>query len=143
MNDIASLDLERRVDRLLAPWDRPSAPGLTVALIRDGAFLLRRHLGLASIELGHSIDNETSFRIASVTKQFTCLAVLLLASEGKLALTDDVRRYLPQMPDLGAPISIDQLMRNMSGIRDMLELMRMGGLAVPAPGSRGCDLSPA
>jgi CubicO group peptidase (beta-lactamase class C family) len=128
MKDIASLDLERRVDRLLAPWDRPGAPGLSLALIRDGAFLLRRHVGLASIELGHRIESETSFRIASVTKQFTCLAVLLLASEGRLALGDDVRRHLPQFPDLGAPITIDQLMRNMSGIRDMLELMRMGGL---------------
>ena len=128
MTAIAALDLARRVERLLAPWDRAGSPGVSVALIRDGGFALRRHAGLASVEHGVAIGDETRFRVASVTKQFTCLAVLLLAAEGRLAVDDDVRKHLPDFPDLGVRITLDHLMRNASGVRDMFELMRLGGL---------------
>ncbi len=83
MTDLAAFSLERRIDRLVAPWDRPGSPGVTVAVIRDGAIVLRRHAGLASIELDQPIGDATAFRIASVTKHFTCLAVLMLAEAGQ------------------------------------------------------------
>lgn len=133
MTDIPELDLKRRVDRLVSAWDRPGSPGVTVAVIRDGAFVLRRHAGLASIELGRPIEDGTTFRIASVTKQFTCLAILLLAAEGKLATDNDVRAYLPDLPDLDHRITLDHLMRNTSGLRDMFELLRFGGLDLHQP----------
>ena len=79
------------------------------------------------------IGPETRFRIASVSKQFTCAAILLLAAEGRLAVGDDIREYLPELPDFGARISIDQLMHNVSGLRDMLELMRLGGADLSQP----------
>ena len=133
MTDLAALSLERRIDRLVAPWDRPGSAGVTAAVIRDGAMVLRRHAGLASIELGQPIGDGTTFRIASVTKQFTCLAILMLAAEDKLALDDDVRRHLPELPDLDRRITLDHLMHNTSGIRDMFELLRLGGLDLNQP----------
>ena len=81
----------------------------------------------------------TTFRIASVSKQFTCAAILLLAAEGKLSIDDDVRDHIPALPDLGHRITLAHLMHNTSGIRDMLEIMRLGGVdlgsAVQAGGS--------
>ena len=127
MSDLDLLLLERPVEQLLAPWDRPGSPGVSIGVVRDGALILHRHAGLASIELDHPIGPRTTFRIASVTKQFTCAAVLLLASEGRLGLEDDVRKHIPEFPDLGARITVAQLMHNSSGIRDMLEILRIGG----------------
>jgi CubicO group peptidase (beta-lactamase class C family) len=90
---------------------------------------------MASLELGVPIGPETRFRIASVSKQFTCAAILLLAEEGLLAPDDPVADHLPELPDLGATITLDHLMRNCSGLRDMLELMRLGGADLSHP----CD----
>ncbi|MFC7473296.1 serine hydrolase domain-containing protein [Dankookia sp. GCM10030260] len=131
--DLAALALRRQARRLLAPWDRPGSPGATLGLVRDGALVLHESAGAASLELGVPIGADTGFRIASVSKQFTCAAILLLAEEGRLSVEDDIRRWLPELPDLGARIGIDQLMRNCSGLRDMLELMRLGGTDLSHP----------
>jgi CubicO group peptidase (beta-lactamase class C family) len=101
--------------------------------VRDGTLDLHRSAGLASLELGVPIGPETTFRIASVSKQFTCAAILMLAEEGRLHVDDDSRAYLPELPDLGSPIAIAHLMHNTSGIRDMLELMRQGGADLGQP----------
>ena len=123
---LSDLMLSRRVAALLAPWDK-AGPGVTVGVVRDGALVLHRSAGLASLELGVPIGPGTSFRIASVSKQFTCAAILLLQAEGRLEVQEDCRRHLPELPDLGVRISIAHLMHNTSGIRDMLEIQRMGG----------------
>jgi len=120
------LKLDRQVERLLAPFDG-SGPGATIGVVLDGDLAIHRSAGMASVELGVPISARTRFRIASVSKQFTCAAVLKLAAEGRLSTTDDIRIYLPELPDFG-PISIDMIMRNMSGIRDMLEVQRLGGM---------------
>jgi CubicO group peptidase (beta-lactamase class C family) len=125
---LADLALDRRIGALLAPWaEAASGPGVTVGVARAGVLVAHRSAGLASIELGVKIGPETCFRIASVSKQFTCAAILLLAQAGRLSPGDDARRHLPELPDLGATITVAHLMHNTSGIRDMLEIMRMGG----------------
>lgn len=133
--DLAGLALERRVAALMAPCARPGSPGWTAGVVRDGALVLHAHAGLASLEHGVPIGPETRFRIASVTKQFTCAAILLLAREGRLSVEDEVRAHLPDLPawEGGARITLDHLMRNCSGLRDMLELMRMGGADLSLP----------
>ncbi|WP_424810377.1 serine hydrolase domain-containing protein [Roseococcus sp. YIM B11640] len=126
MTDLDLLRLERRVAPLLA---LPSgAPGATIGIARGGEVLLHRSGGLASIELGVPIGPETTFRIASVSKQFTCAAIMLLAREGRLSPSDPVRQHLPGLSESLASITLDHLMRNSSGLRDMLELMRLGGV---------------
>jgi len=133
--DLALLALRRHARRLLSPWDLPGTPGATLGLVRGDALVLHESAGMASLELGVPIGAETCFRIASVSKQFTCAAILLLAEDGLLAPADPVHHHLPELPDFGAPVTLDHLMRNSSGLRDMLELMRLGGadLAQPCP----------
>jgi CubicO group peptidase (beta-lactamase class C family) len=125
MRDLDLLRLERRVGLLLAPL--VDTPGAAIGVARDGALLLRRSAGLASLELGVSIGPSTTFRIASVSKHFTCAAVLLLAREGRLSVDDPLGRHLPELPPALASITLDQAMRNCSGARDVLELLRLGG----------------
>ena len=132
MTDLDTLALRRHARRLLAPWEG-SGPGATLGVVRDGALVLHESAGLASIEHGIPIGPETRFRIASVSKQFTCAAILLLAADGCLSVEDAIHRHLPELPDFGAPVSIDQLMHNTSGLRDMLELMRLGGADLSQP----------
>ena len=133
MTDLDLRRLHAITDRLIAGHDRRDSPGVSVGLVRDGALVLHRSAGMASIELGVPVGPDTVFRIASVSKQFTCAAILMLAAEGKLSVDDPVHKYFPDMADYEAPITLDHLMHNNSGIRDMLQCMAMGGsdLAMP------------
>ena len=137
MTDIDMTSLTRRVDELVAPWAAPGTPGVAVAVVRDGELALHRCAGLASLELGVPVGPGTTFRIASVSKQFTCAAAFLLAQEGRLDITAEARRYLPELPDFGTPVTVAHLMHNVSGIRDMLEIMRQGGVDLGFPVTPG------
>jgi D-aminopeptidase len=97
MDDLDLLMLERRVDRLLAPWDRHDGPGMAVGVVRDEHLVLHRQVGMASLELGVKLAPDSVFRIASVSKQFTCAAILMLAAEGRLSVDDAARTYLPEL----------------------------------------------
>jgi D-aminopeptidase len=128
---IGSIALERRVDALFARYTQPGSPGAIVGVMRKGEIELCKGYGLASIELGVPITPQTRFRIASVSKQFTVTAALMLAAEGKLKLSDPPHKYLKELAPL--PVTIDQMMRNSSGWPDFLELLRMGGHGLDKP----------
>lgn len=134
MSSIDSRALEKRVDALFAKYDRAGSPGAAVGIMRGGAVILAKGYGEASVEHGVPITPRTVFRIASVTKQFTVAAVLMLAHEGKLELDDQPQKYLPDLPALPKPVTIDQMMRNNSGWPDFLELLRLGGSNLDRPG---------
>ncbi len=105
MSDLDLMLLGRRMNRLLAAFDHPQSPGMTIGLVRDGELVLHRHAGMASLELGVPIGAADSFRIASVSKQFTCAAILMLAADGKLDPQDEVRRHVPELADFGQKIT--------------------------------------
>lgn len=128
---IESVALERRVDALFSRYTEPGSPGAVVAVARDGEIELCKGYGLASIEHGVPIDAKTRFRIASVSKQFTVAAALMLAAEGKLDLSDPPHKYLRELKPLA--VTIDQMMRNSSGLPDFLELLRLGGHGLDKP----------
>jgi CubicO group peptidase (beta-lactamase class C family) len=128
---IASIALERRVDALFARYTQPGSPGAVVGVMRGGEIELCKGYGLASIELGVPITPKTRFRIASVSKQFTVTAALMLADEGKLELSDPPHKHLKELAPL--KVTIDQMMRNSSGWPDFLELLRMGGHGLDKP----------
>jgi CubicO group peptidase (beta-lactamase class C family) len=128
---IESLSLERRVDALFSRYTRPGSPGAVVAVARRGEIILAKGYGLASIEHRVPITPRTRFRIASVSKQFTVTAALMLAAEGKLDLAAPPHRYLRELKPL--PVTIDQMMRNSSGLPDFLELLRLGGHGLDKP----------
>lgn len=128
---IGSIALERRVDALFARYTAPGSPGAVVAVMQGGEVVLNKGYGLASIELGVPITPATRFRIASVSKQFTVSAALMLADEGKLDLKAAPHEYLKELAPL--PVTIDQMMRNCSGLPDFLELLRLGGHGLDKP----------
>lgn len=102
-------------------------PGCAAGVYRDGKLLLARGYGLANVELGVPITDATVFDIGSVSKQFTAMAVILLAQDGKLSLDDDIRRFLPEMRDYGSKITVRHLIHHSSGIPDFLNLMFLRG----------------
>lgn len=140
MTTLDALSLERRIDALFARWAVPGSPGAVIGIARQGELILQKAYGLASVELGVPLAPASRFRIASVTKQFVCAAALMLAAEGRLDLAARPSAYLPALPDL--PVSIDQMMRNVSGLPDFLELVRLGGAALDDPVS-AADLDAA
>ena len=115
------------IDKIFADWDRPDAPGLAVGVVRDGEALYTRGVGLANVEHRVPITGSTVFDIASMTKQFTAFAVLLLVRDGKLGLDDDVRRYLPDLPAYDPPVRVRHCLYHTSGLTDWLETFELTG----------------
>lgn len=115
------------VSAIIKPLSEAGAPGCSMALSRDGKRLVERSFGLANLE--HRVANSaaTIFEAGSVSKQVAAAAVLLLAKDGKLALADDVRRHLPELPDYGTVITVDDLLTHRSGLRDWRYLAGMAG----------------
>ncbi len=106
----------------------PAAPGIATAIIRHGELSYQQYLGFASLEDSLYIDANTRFNIASNGKQFTALAILLLAQKGTLSLKDDIRKYLPGLfSRLKYKITIEQLLTHRSGIRDVYDLWALQG----------------
>jgi CubicO group peptidase (beta-lactamase class C family) len=113
----APASLEPEVDKIFAKWSA-STPGCAVGVGIGGKPVLMKAYGMADLE--HDVPNtpETIFEAGSVSKQFTALAVLLLAKEGKLSIDDQVRKHIPELPDYGAPLTIRHLLTHTSGLRD-------------------------
>ena len=111
------------LDRLFEPFDRTDAPGFAVGVALRGLPGYRRGVGLASIELPVALSPSIRMRIGSTTKHFCCLAVMLLAEEGRLSIADSPRRYLPELPAWADAMTIRQLMAHTSGMRDSLDLV--------------------
>jgi CubicO group peptidase (beta-lactamase class C family) len=105
------------VDQLFAKWTT-ATPGCAVGVSAGGRPVLLKAYGMADLE--HDVRNtpETIFEAGSVSKQFTAMAVQLLASEGKLSLDDPVRKYIPELPDYGKPLTIRHILSHTSGLRD-------------------------
>lgn len=109
-----------RVDKIFEKWDKPNFPGCALAVIKDGRIVYKRGYGMANLDHDVPITPSTVFFVASVTKQFTAAAIVLLAQQGKLSLDDEVRKYIPAVPDFGTPITIRHLIHHTSGLRDWL-----------------------
>ncbi|HEY0334615.1 MAG TPA: serine hydrolase domain-containing protein [Stenotrophomonas sp.] len=113
---------EAAVDRVFAAF-APGMPGCAVAVYRNGVAEFEKGYGLANLETLTPIDPHTVFDIGSTSKQFTAAAIVLLAEDGKLSLDDDVRKYLPEMPDYGSPVTIRQMLHHTAGLRDYVTLL--------------------
>jgi CubicO group peptidase (beta-lactamase class C family) len=113
------------VNRAFATWSNTDGPGCAVAVSREGNVVYQNGYGMANLELDVPITAASIFHVASVSKQFTAMAVMLLARDGKLSLDDDVRRYLPELPDYGHKITIRHLLQHTSGLRDQWDLLFM------------------
>ena len=123
----------RGIDAVFADMDRSGSPGAAVAVIRDGRIVFSGGYGFAQIEHGVPVTPRTVFHVASVSKQFTAMAVAMLAAEGALSLDDPVVHYLEFVPDLRHPDDPDrrptvrQMIHHTSGIRDQWQLLAIAG----------------
>ncbi|HEY2465912.1 MAG TPA: serine hydrolase domain-containing protein [Steroidobacteraceae bacterium] len=118
---------DKQIDQLLKAWDTSTTPGASVAVIRHGKIVFAKGYGVANLEYSIPIKPETIFHVASVSKQFTAMAVVLLESDGKLAIDDDVRKYLPELPDYGNKITLRNLLQHTSGVRDQWQTLALAG----------------
>jgi CubicO group peptidase (beta-lactamase class C family) len=123
----ATAGQETVVDKVFAEWDSTVSPGCALSVIKDGKIIYKRGYGMADLDHDITINPETVFHVASISKQFTAAAILLLAQEGKLSLDDDVRKYIPELPDFGALITIRHLIHHTSGLRDQWSLLGLAG----------------
>lgn len=120
-------DPKKRTDQLLSPWNRTDAPGAAVHVFQGGRTLYATAVGLADLAAGTRFTVDSPTNIGSTSKQFTAFAVLLLAEEGKLSLDDDVRKHVPELPDLGSTVTIRHILNHTSGYREFLNLLLMSG----------------
>ncbi|HXT26371.1 MAG TPA: serine hydrolase [Candidatus Eisenbacteria bacterium] len=116
------------VDEVFADVAKPGSPGCALAVVRSGKAIYEKGYGLANIEQNVSITPQSVFDIGSTSKQFTAASILLLEKQGKLSLNDDIRKYLPEIPDYGHRITILHLLNHTSGLRDYLTLFELAGI---------------
>ena len=138
-------DIAGEVDRMFS-WATQSTPGCGVAVSRRGQVLVNRVYGMADLERGVALTPETPFDVGSVTKQFVAASVLLLVDEGRISLSDDVHKYIPELPAYGRTVTIDHLLTHTSGVRDWTWLSSVTGGREPALTlilrQRGLDFAP-
>jgi CubicO group peptidase (beta-lactamase class C family) len=110
------------IDAVFSEYDSTRTPGCSMAVYRDGKIAYSRGYGMANLEYGIANGPQTVFRIGSTSKQFTAMAIALLAEQGKLSLDDDIRKFFPEMPDYGSSVTVRHLVHHTSGLRDYLGL---------------------
>jgi CubicO group peptidase (beta-lactamase class C family) len=116
-----------RVKQIFSRFDSTTSPGCAVGVSLNDEPVLTGAYGMADLEHDIAIRPETVFEAGSVSKQFTAMAVLLLVKDGKLSLDDNVRKYIPELPDYGTPITIRHLLNHTSGLRDWGSLEAIAG----------------
>jgi CubicO group peptidase (beta-lactamase class C family) len=122
-----------QVDAIFKQWDGRTTPGCAVVIARNGTPEYARGYGMANLEHDVPITARTVFPAASLAKQFIAFSIALLAQDGKLSFDDDIRRYVPEMPDYGRTITIDHLIHHTGGLREQGQLLNLAGW-------RGADL---
>jgi CubicO group peptidase (beta-lactamase class C family) len=111
------------MDSLFSGIIRPGEPGVSVLVKKDGKILFEKGYGVRDLRTGERIDPQTNFRLASVTKQFTAMAIMLLVHDGKLHYDDHLTDIFPDFPPYGKDITIRHLLNHTSGLPDYAEIM--------------------
>lgn len=116
-----------RIDALFADYNNDNTAGCAVGVMRNGQLVYARGYGMGDLEHGMRITSNKPFDTGSMAKQFTAAAIVLLAKEGRLAFTDNVRKFLPELPNYGTTLTINHLLYHTSGLRDYLALLLLAG----------------
>ncbi|MBN1387225.1 MAG: beta-lactamase family protein [Bacteroidales bacterium] len=117
----------KAIDSLFLEWNRPNHPGGTAGIAVHGIPVFSQAYGLASMEYHVPNTYGTRFNIASVSKQFTAMGIVKLHLEGKLSIDDDIRKYLPELPDFGHKITFRHMLHHTSGLRSLHTLLALAG----------------
>ena len=116
------------VNKLFSQWDKKDSPGCALAVVKDGEIIYKKGYGMANLELNIPITPKSVFYIGSVSKQFVSMCIALLTKQNKLSLDDDIRKFVPELPYYGHPITVRHLIHHTSGLRDYLSLLGIAGI---------------
>lgn len=116
-----------KIDALFQDFNSHT-PGCVLGVVRDDRLVYARGYGMARLEENVPMTPQTVLEIGSVSKQFTAASIFLLEHDGKLSIDDEVRKYIPELPSYGRPVTIRELLHHTSGIRDCISLMQMSGI---------------
>jgi CubicO group peptidase (beta-lactamase class C family) len=119
--------LVAQTDNIFALWNKSDSSGCACGVMKRGELIYAKGFGVADLEHDIPLTADSVFYIASTSKQFTAASVGLLVLDGKVALKDDIRKFLPEIRDYGSTISVEQLLHHTSGVRDYLELVEIAG----------------
>ena len=120
------INLENKIDAVFKGIKKTD-PGVSIALLKDNEIIVQRNYGLANLEYQIPVTNKTVFHAASVSKQFTAFAILLLEKEGKLSLDDDIKKHIPELHNFKKKITLKHLATHTSGIKDQHNITRLAG----------------
>lgn len=115
------------IDKIFAPFDRKDHPAVATVAIHKGQVVYQKAFGSTELDHFTPATIDTKFQLGGLSKQFTAFAILLLEEQGKLSLTDDIRKYLPELPEYPQTITIDHLMSMTSGLPDFWTLKNIAG----------------
>lgn len=127
VNAQLSDSLSKKVDSIFAAYNKTNSPGCALAILKDGKIIYKKGYGISNLEYNIPINPSSIFHVASLSKQFAAAAIILLSLQGKLSLNDDVRKYLPEVPDFGHTITFNHLLHHTSGLRDQWGLQHLAG----------------
>src|SRR6266404_1130902 len=116
-----------RVDQIFSTWDKRTSPGCALAVMQGGHIVYQHGYGMADLDHDLPVTPDSVFHVASVSKQFTAASIVLLEQKGKLSIDDPVRKYIPELPDFGRPVTIRHLLHHTSGVRDQWNLLILSG----------------
>jgi CubicO group peptidase (beta-lactamase class C family) len=124
--NIMGEQMSAQIDALFKNFDGPGVPGAVVMVIRDSKVIYEKGYGLANVEQKIPCTTSTNFRLASVSKQFTAAAILILVSQGKLSLDDPITKFFSEFPSYGNEITVRHLLSHRSGLIDYEDVIPEG-----------------
>jgi len=125
---ISPKEVEKETDKFFAKIHNNTSPGTAIVVVKDGKVVLNKGYGLANLERQIPVTPRTVFDIASVSKQFAAFAISMLVEQKKIALSDDVRKYIPELHNFDHTITIDHLVHHTSGVRDWIGTLPLSGM---------------
>ncbi|WP_264522805.1 serine hydrolase domain-containing protein [Flavobacterium sp. N502536] len=126
---LSAQSLETKMDQLIALKFKHENPGAVFLAVKKGKVVYRKAFGMANLEMGIQMQPEFVFEIGSMTKQFTAVAVLMLAEQGKLKLDDEITKFIPDYPTNGNTITLHHLLTHTSGIKDFTSMKAIKDIA--------------
>jgi CubicO group peptidase (beta-lactamase class C family) len=119
----SSLPVPAAIDGIMKSYTDPSAPGASVLVMKNDSVVFKKGYGIADMESGTPVTAATNFRLASVSKQFTAMSVMLLAEQGMLSYEDRISKFFPDFPAYGFDITVRHLLTHTSGLVDYESVM--------------------
>ncbi len=119
---------EIKFDTIFSQWNNKHSPGVAAGMIHNGEIIYLKGFGIANLETGEPITPKTKFQVDDLAKQFTVLGILLLKEQGKIALEDDIRVFLPELPEYSEPIKIKHLVNHSSGLHILYPIKELMGI---------------